>query len=317
MLQPARLLFGTSRAMRQILDQCERYAKIRNPVLILGEPGTGKTAFAEYLHTLSGRSGRFIKESASHVPDNLEVAHLCGHARGAFTSADRDRAGLIEAAHEGTFFLDELGDASWRVQQILRQLLEDGSVRRIGEDRDRPVDVRFIAATNVDLELMVRAGEFRKDLFDRFGFLKVRMPPLADRRDEILPLVDFFFQRETATLGFAERPVLSASVRACLTAAPWSGNIRELEALCVYLMVHANLDRTIEMGDLPAEFLASMGEVLQRSHEQSKVLLRAREALERAKGNKSAAARLMGVSRTQFYRLLASSPSLGQEEAAL
>ncbi|MGH7525161.1 MAG: sigma 54-interacting transcriptional regulator [Gemmatimonadales bacterium] len=312
MHQPHRLLFGTSRAMRRILDQCERYAAIRNPVLILGEPGTGKTLLAEHLHRLSGRPGRLVKESAPHVPEHLEISHLCGHARGTFTGAERDRPGLIEAAHRGTFFLDELGDASVRVQQILRQLLEDGSIRRVGEDRDRPVDVRFIAATNADLEGMVRSGAFRRDLLDRFGFLKIRMPRLADRRDEILPLLDFFFQRETKALGLSERPVLSPAVRACLTAAPWTGNIRELEALSVYLIVHAEPGRPIELVDLPAEFLASMGDVLQRAHEDSRAALRARDALERADGNKSAAARLLGISRTQFYRLLADLRALGE-----
>lgn len=289
-----------------MLDQCDRYARIGEPLLILGPPGSGKTALAQHIHHLSGRAGAFVREAASSIPGNLEISHLCGHVRGAFTGAAQDRMGLIEAAHAGTFFLDEVGDAPLPVQLLLRQLVENGTVRRMGERRDRPVDVRFIAATNAALDEMAGAGSFRRDLLDRFGFFKIRMPALAERRDEILALVEFYLERAVQAYGLGRTPVLSEAVRDCLRSAPWKGNVRELENLCKYLVLHMDTGALIEMGDLPPEFLASMGEVLQQRHERS-LAARAQDALRDAAGNKTEAARRLGVSRQHLYRLLAES----------
>lgn len=301
-MPPSRLLFGDSSAIRELLEQCERYARVREPLLILGPPGTGKTAIARWIHELSRRNGPFISDSASNIPDNLEVSYFSGHARGAFTGA-QDQMGMIEAAHRGTFFLDELGDASPRVQQILRQLADNGVVQRMGERRDRPVDVRFIGATNAPLDAMVNPGTFRRDLLDRFGFFKIRMPTLAERRDEILDLVDFFLGRAAEHYGLARPPALSDRVRDCLYAAPWLGNIRELENLCKYVALRVDFRDLVEMADLPPEFLASMGEVIQYRHDRTPTE-RAKDALLAAEGNKTEAARRHGVSRQHLYRLL-------------
>jgi two-component system, NtrC family, response regulator HydG len=307
MSQKPKLSFGSSRVIRTVLDQCSHYARIVDPVLILGQPGTGKTVIARHIHELSGRPGPFISNSASNIPDHLEVSFFSGHVRGSFTGARDDQMGAIEAAHRGTFFLDELGDASPRVQQILRQFLENGVVRRMGEHRDRPVDVRFIAATNALLEDLVEAGSFRRDLLDRFGFFKIRMPQLADRRDEILVLVDFFLERAADRYGRPQRPVLTDEVRDCLRSAPWTGNVRELENLCKYIAVHMNPERRVEMADLPPDFVATLGDVMNQRHRRSSVE-RAREALERAGGNKTKAAELLGISRQHFYRMLGNDP---------
>jgi DNA-binding NtrC family response regulator len=303
MSREPRLLFGDSRPIRRVLDQCDRYARITDPLLILGPPGSGKTVVARHIHELSRRPGPFIKEAASSIPDHLELSHLCGHVRGAFTGAASDRMGLIEAAHGGTFFLDEIGDAPLTVQLLLRQLVEDGTVRRVGERRDRPVDVRFIAATNAPLEEMAGAGSFRKDLLDRFGFFRIHMPMLADRRDEILLLMDFFLERAAEAYGLSQPPVLSPPVRECLRAAPWKGNVRELENLCKYVALHAAPAGPVEIADLPPEFLASMGQLIQHRHARSSAE-HAREALLAAQGNKTEAARRLGVSRQHLYRLL-------------
>jgi DNA-binding NtrC family response regulator len=210
--------------------------------------------------------------------------------------------GLLEAAHQGTFFLDELALASPKVQEILLQVL-DGQLRRLGEVRDRQIDVRLIAATNAELDDMVDSGTFRRDLRERFGYLVLRMPPLAERRDEILPLADHFLQREAASYGLPSRPVLSEEVRACLMTAPWRGNIRELEAVCRYAVLHVESDCRIELADLPPDFLDGAGAVLQ--HKQLRSLAdRARQALEETRGNKAAAARLLGISRRHIHRLL-------------
>jgi DNA-binding NtrC family response regulator len=213
--------------------------------------------------------------------------------------------GLLEAAHRGTFFLDELALASPKVQEILLQVLE-GQLRRLGEVRDRCIDVRLIAATNVELDEMVDRGGFRRDLRERFGYLVLRMPPLAERRDEILPLADHFLRQETEALRLTARPVLSTEVRACFMAAPWRGNIRELESVCRYAVLHIAPEHCIEMADLPPEFLSTVGAVLQRRHQRS-LAERARLALEESRGNKSAAARLLGISRRHMHRLLAAS----------
>ena len=228
---------------------------------------------------------------------------------GAFTGAQDDQMGVIEAAHRGTYFLDELGEASPRIQQILRQLLDSGSIRRMGEQRDRRVDVRFIAATNAPLNDMVETGAFRRDLLDRFGFFKIHMPVLADRRDEILVLVDFFLERAADTFGLPHRPVLSERVRDCLRIAPWPGNVREVESLCKYVAVHMKPERQIEMADLPPEFLTSLGELAIQRHDRSPSA-RAKEVVLEAGGNKTKAARLLGVSRQHLYRLLAGNDGL-------
>jgi DNA-binding NtrC family response regulator len=285
MSRDQQLLFGESRAIRKVLDQCERYARITDPLLILGAPGSGKTVIARHIHQLSRRAGAFIKESASSIPSHLEFSHLCGHIRGAFTGAAEDRMGLIEAAHGGTFFLDEVGDASLTIQLLLRQLVESGTVRRVGDRRDRPVYVRFIAATNAPLEEMASTGSFRRDLLDRFGFFRIQMLTLADRRDEILLLVDFFLERAVKDYGLAQRPVLSAAVKDCLRAAPWNGNIRELENLCKYIALQVDRGGLVELADLPADFLASMGEVMQHRRDRS-LFTRARDAVRQANGKR-------------------------------
>jgi DNA-binding NtrC family response regulator len=305
MAQQLRLLFGASAPIAKVLHESARFAKSGHPLLLLGEPGTGKSVLAGYIHDLSGRGGSFIKESAAAIPEHLEVAHLGGHARGSFTGAHSDRMGLLEAAHRGTFFLDELGLASSKVQEILLQVM-DGQLRRLGEVRDRQIDVRLIAATNVDIGEMVDRGGFRRDLRDRFGYLMIRMPALADRRDEILPLAEHFVRRELQVNGLGHTLLLSDQVRTCFMAAPWKGNIRELEAVCRYAVLHAWEDDLIGMHDLPPEFLATLGTIFQPTHRSSLALM-AREALEKSHGNKTAAARLMGISRRHIHRLLAAS----------
>ncbi len=303
MRQQRPLLFGTSPAMTKALDQCARFARGRDPVLLEGEPGTGKTLLAEHLHRLSRRPGDFVKVSASHIPDNLELAHLGGHSRGAYTGAEQDQPGLLETAHRGTFFLDELGNASPAVQNILLQVVEEGTIRRVRDVRSRPLDVRFIFATNAPLHTMVEEGTFRRDLLDRIGFCRIRLPPLADRRDEIPKLLRHYLDQAAAELELPP-PTLSEDLVACLLAAPWKGNLRELENLCKVLVRYADPGRPLETGDLPHDFVAPLGDVLRHRHDASTRVQRVRDALAKAGGNKSAAARMLGVSRTQLYRLL-------------
>ncbi len=304
MRQQPRLLFGTSAAITKALEQAARFARGRRPVVLLGETGTGKTVMAERIHQLSGRCGSFVSVPASQLVPNLELGELRGHVRGAFTGAVQDQAGLLETAHGGTLFLDELGDASPTIQLILLQAIEDGTVRRVGESRPRPVDVRFIFATHARLEDLVEEGRFRRDLYHRLGYFKILMPPLAERRDEIALHVEAFLEQEAKVLGLAGPPPLTPELRACLQAAPWPGNIRDLANLCAYLACHSDLDRPIDVCDLPPDFVAPLGAAFRRRHDASSRARRASKALERTGGNVTAAARLLGVSRTHFYRVL-------------
>ncbi len=304
MPQQPRLLVGSSPSMGRALEQCARFARGRNPVVLIGAPGTGKTLLAEHIHLLSGRTGEFVKLSASHIPPNLELAQLGGHTRGAYTGADRDQPGLLETSHRGTFFLDELGNASPMVQEILLQVIEEGTIRRVREIRPRPLDVRFVFATNAPLQALVEKGQFRRDLYDRLGFCKIAVPSLADRREDIEALLRSMLQREAEVAGLAEPPRLESRLVDCLIAAPWKGNVRELENLCKYLVIFGDLGRPLDIGDLPYDFAASLGAILRHQHETPTLAHRAREALAATGGDKSAAARILGISRTHIYRLL-------------
>ncbi|MGH7704195.1 MAG: sigma-54-dependent transcriptional regulator, partial [Gemmatimonadales bacterium] len=222
------VIYGSSPAVREMLRLAQAYAYSSYPILILGAPGTGKSALARHLHQLSGRPReKFVRCPIPGLPDGISQTELLGSGRGAFTGAV-DRAGLVEGVTGGTLFLDELGLASPGLQGVLLALFDDPVVRRLGQERDRPVNVRYIAATNSDLEGMAAAGTFRPDLLGRFGHFKLRVPSLVERRDEILPLVERFLVEEYAGLGTPWLPVLGRGVAECLLAAPWGDNIREL-----------------------------------------------------------------------------------------
>lgn len=303
------LFDGRSREITLALDRARAWAPGPDSILILGQPGTGKSLLAEYIHEQSGRPGRFVKESASNIPDGLIASTLAGHRKGSFTGATDSQIGLIESAHNGTLFLDELGDASPGLQQFLRRALDDKSVQRVGDNRPIPTNVRFIFATNLDLRAQVAAGRFRRDLLDRIGLFRITMPTLAERRDEILGLMDFFFERERSRRKYEGRVKLEDEVREFLRNAPWDGNVRELELSCEYLVVQYfelnRGERPIAFCDLPSSLLADAGQLVQHRAEQQLTANRVHEALELAGGNKSAAARHLGIDRRSLYRLLA------------
>jgi two-component system response regulator HydG len=304
MAQPARLVFGTSASASAVLGVAERYARSRHPMLLLGERGTGKSSLARLLHSMSKRPGEFVKTSVTAIADNLELTQLTGHRRGAFTGATHDSVGLIESAQRGTFFLDELGLASARVQELLLHLLEERCIRRLGDVRDVPLDVRFIGATNADIRELADRGEFRSDLLDRFGYFILRLPPLRERADDILGLAKQFVAAEADVLDLTAAPELSEPVQVCFTAAPWPGNIRELQSVCHYAVLHAAPGPTIEMEHLPA--LSGVPHPAPpRACRPQSAKERVYEALHQARGNKSRAARLLGMSRMHLYRVLA------------
>ena len=221
MRRPETTIVGRSRALRAAVERAERLAPSDLPVLIQGETGTGKELVARRLHR-RGRGGRepFLPINCAALSPSLLLADLFGHARGAFTGADRERAGVFEAARSGTVFLDEIGDLPEEAQGKLLRVLQEGEVRRLGESRARPVAARIVAATHRDLAGMVAAGGFRADLFFRLSVGVVPLPPLRHRGDDVLLLAEHFLARQgDGSLR------LAADARRRLRRHRWPGNV--------------------------------------------------------------------------------------------
>jgi DNA-binding NtrC family response regulator len=216
-------------ALRRILQTVEALADTRATILIQGESGTGKSLLARTIHELSSRrAGPFVEVNCGALPAGLLESELFGHARGAFTGALRDRPGKFEAADGGTIFLDEIGVAPPELQVKLLRILQDKSFERLGETRTRKADVRVLAATNSELELEVREGRFREDLFWRLNVVGLRLPPLRERTADVPLLAEHFLQRFAREHARPLRP-LSPAALARLSAHAWPGNVRELE----------------------------------------------------------------------------------------
>ena len=307
------MLIGRSPAIRRVRERLARAADKDFTILISGESGTGKEVAARFVHSRSRRrAGPFVPVHCGAIPGELFEAELFGAARGAFTGAVADRAGLVESADGGTLFLDEVGEMPLSIQVKLLRVLQDHQVRRVGESAERRVDVRVIAATNRDLAEEVRQGRFREDLFYRLNVVPVHMPPLRQRREDIPMLADALIARH-APRGM--RPRLSEAALARLMRLPLPGNVRELENLLQRMMALA------EGEVLGPELLDGLGGPggegealsLARLREQDLNLDEAleemerrlvREALDASGGNVTRAAELLGVSfRSLRYRL--------------
>jgi two-component system response regulator AtoC len=307
-------LIGRSDAMQKLREHVRRIAHSgASTVLIRGESGTGKDVLAKAIHYESDRARRpFVNVTCTAIPENLLESELFGHEKGAFTDARQTKKGLFELARGGTIFLDEIGDMPPVLQAKLLRFLEERHFRRVGGTEDISVDVRIIAATNRDLEEAVRKGEFRADLYYRLKVIPIEVPPLRERQDDIPLLAQAFIDQLRAEL---RKPVRSISPEALkvLLAYPWPGNIRELRNAIERAMILGTGER-IEVQDLPAELqpgrakpttadgvvqLPPQGVRLEEIEEEL-----VRKALERTRGNQSAAARLIGVTRDQLrYRM--------------
>jgi sigma-54-specific transcriptional regulator len=211
-----------------LLEHIERVAPTEAAVLIHGETGTGKELVARYVHEQSKRSGPFVAVNCGALSQSLAEAELFGHQAGAFTGATETRAGWFEAANNGTLFLDEVGDLPISLQVKLLRVLQEREVVRIGSRKAVPLNVRLVAATNVDLSHAVSAGNFRLDLFYRLNVINIDLPPLRDRRGDILPLVDYFTQVYAQRLQLP-LPTILPETKNALVHYAWPGNIRELE----------------------------------------------------------------------------------------
>jgi len=280
-------LLGSSQLMACVRAQIERLARFPFPVRFEGPTGTGKGVAARLLHALSPRAARsFLVCSIAMLCDGTDLDDLVGHRRGAFTGAIADRAGAFEVAHQGTLFLDEVGEASAQVQQHLLRLLDEKVTRRQGEERDRPVDVRVVLATNRNLETQVCAGKFRADLLARMGALVVRMPPLAEHPEDIPVLAEHFLTALCQETGIGV-PRLSPDDLVRLMAYPWPLNVRELGNAMQHFIVHLSLPEAIRATRPSPTWRDRLDEVLAQQ-----------------RGNVSQASRTLGISRAKMYREL-------------
>ncbi|HTF56710.1 MAG TPA: sigma-54-dependent Fis family transcriptional regulator [Planctomycetota bacterium] len=218
-------IVARSRAMREAIDRARRAAAVPFPVHLHGESGTGKELIARLIH---GGRGPFVAANAAAIPDALAESECFGHARGAFTGADRDRPGLFEQADGGTLFLDEVEAMSPSLQEKLLRVLQDGQVRRLGEGRMRSVSVRIVSASNADLRAGAAEGRFRPDLLYRLDVVRIDLPPLRERPEDIAPLADHFLERFARSAG-RSRPRLSLGALEFLRHLPWPGNVRQLQ----------------------------------------------------------------------------------------
>ncbi len=301
-------LVGDSVVMRDVRAQIALAARAPFPVLIRGESGCGKELAARAIHGLGPRRHRRCAAiNCAALPDDLIESELFGHVRGAFTGAATDRHGLFDEADGGTLFLDEIGELGVRAQAKLLRVLQDGEVKRVGENHVRRVDVRVIAATNVSLEDAVRRGVFRADLYYRLDVVRVRMPALRERREDIATLARQFWHDCTARLGSRAR--LDGRVLDILAQCDWPGNVRQLQNILAALAVRVPPRGRVTIGDLPPELLGTASacrfgatglDRARREFEASYV----REALCRAGGRPSTAARDLGLTRQGLSKLV-------------
>jgi two-component system, NtrC family, response regulator HydG len=290
-----------SPSMEAVLDLARRVAKVDTTLLITGESGAGKERVARLVHDTSARAaGPFVAINCGAITETLLESELFGHARGAFTGATQDRAGLFEAAGGGTLFLDEVGDLAAGMQVKLLRALQERTVRRVGENRDRSIDVRVVAATNRDLDGDAASGRFRKDLYYRLKVVELHVPPLRERREDILPLARELLAEASRRM---KRAPLSLSSRAAdqLVRHTWPGNVRELQNAMERAAALAQGKR-VEPEDLPEEVRrarpagARTLEAVEREH----ILA----ALERNGGNQGRTAAELGIGASTLYRKL-------------
>ncbi len=297
-------LVADSRVMQPVLRLMERIAPSDAHVLITGEHGTGKEVVARWLHAASRRVGRpFIAVNAGGVSEGVFESELFGHVRGAFTDARADRAGCFELAEGGTLFLDEIANMPVSQQAKLLRVLQTGEYHPVGSSRVRRADVRFLAATNVDVAKEVAEGRFREDLLYRLNTVEIHLPPLRERREDIPPLAAHFAQRLQARHAQPPRSFSADAMRALLEH-PWPGNVRELEHVVERALLLAQ-GTHVEPEDLALRGPAGQGDARfeQMTLEEVERHLIQR-ALVRTSGQVSEAARALGLSRSALYRRL-------------
>ena len=291
------MFWGSSKPMAAIRKTIDKIAPTDATVLITGENGTGKDVLAREIHFHSLRSGKpMVAVDAGAITETLFESELFGHVKGAFTDAHTDHAGKFEQADGGTLFLDEIGNIPLHLQAKLLRVIQSRSVVRVGGSQAIPVNIRLICATNMDLEQLVREGRFREDLYYRINTVHIVLPPLRERREDIVPLAQLFLER------FAEkyhRPLsgLDTSARAALENARWNGNIRELQNVIEKAVILSEA-KNLTAQDLQTDS-SGTGTIKTTTGADEERLVR--EAVERCNGNISAAAKALGISRPTLY----------------
>ncbi|MDA9556568.1 sigma-54 dependent transcriptional regulator [Vibrio sp.] len=242
-----------SQAMIDVLSRLDKILTLPVDVLLRGETGTGKEVIANFIHSQSNRStGPLIVQNCAAIPEQLLESELFGHKKGAFTGADKDKMGLFEAADGGTLFLDEIGDMPLLLQAKLLRVLQERKVRPIGATKEIEVNVRVIAATHCQLQQKIKKGEFRADLFYRLNVFPISLPALRERKEDILPLAEFFTKQSAANLGLPQAPGLSACVQKSLLEYHYPGNVRELKNIVERALLLSDFETIsdVELGDL-------------------------------------------------------------------
>jgi transcriptional regulator with PAS, ATPase and Fis domain len=301
-------LIGSSKKMEKVYEVVQKVASVSTTVLITGESGTGKEVVAKAIHRLSPRAEKpFVAFSACALPESLIEDELFGHGKGAFTGASQSRRGRFEEAQGGTIFLDEIGDLAISLQSKLLRVLQERSVERLGSNTPIPLDVRVICATNRDLDQMVKDGTFRQDLYFRISVVKIQLPPLRDRTDDI-PILSEYFLRIFAEAHKKDIRGFSRAYLSALARHDWPGNVRELQNVVERSVVMTDGNR-LAVDDLPPELSHTVFDAeLPRGsfHEALRSFKReiVRASLKLHNGNKLRAAQELQISRCYLHRLL-------------
>jgi len=291
-------IIGNTKLVLNSIELAKKVAGTDTTVLLLGETGTGKEVFAQAIHYESNRKSKpFVALNCSAFPKDLLESELFGHAEGAFTGAFKSKKGYVEEAHEGTLFLDEIGELNIDLQSKLLRVLETGDFYRVGESKSRHVNVRFIAATNRDIEKESEAGTFRNDLYYRLSVFTISLPALRDRKDDITPLAKYFIKQFSLKTNKQE-PSITKSFLKALEHHPWKGNIRELKNVIERSVILSDDELTDAI--LPSDFVTDENSnafelsAVEKSH--------IKKVLAHTGGNKTQTAKLLGIGLTTLYQ---------------
>ena len=305
-------IIGSSPVLEGVKKEAKKAAVTTSTVLLLGESGVGKDLFARAIHNESGRKGPFIKINCAAIPENLLESELFGYEEGAFTGAKKGgKPGKFELANSGTLFLDEIGDMPCYMQAKLLRVLQEKEFERVGGTKTMHIDIRIIAATNNDLYELIEKGKFRKDLFYRLSVIQITIPPLRDRRKDIVPIASYLIEKFNRLIGVHVTGISEETLKIFFQHS-WPGNVRELENI-IERALNLTSEGVIETEHLPVYLFK---EIEQTAGEEYGTKVKYREklsqtekqviltALANAEGNRSKAARLLGISRTSFYEKL-------------
>lgn len=302
-------IIGNSPKMQKVLTIVNQISGTTATILITGESGTGKELISKIIHNNSPRKNNpMVVLNAAAIPENLLESELFGHEKGAFTGALYQRKGKFEYASHGTLFLDEIGDMPLSTQVKLLRVIEDGVVTRVGSNEAIEVDVRLIAATNQDLEKLIKEGKFREDLYFRLNVVSIKLPPLRERFEDIPLLIDAFL-REFSQIHNKKISIISPEARKTLYKYPWPGNVRELKN-CIESMVVVCMKTTIDTENIPDHILQRSGEISATPGLSAGITIEEAEreliksTLATVGGNREEAAKMLGIGERTLYRKL-------------